>query len=166
MNKVELNHLPDTSKVWIFASPNPIEEDLSKIILNHISDFLNQWKAHGKELKSHKQFIDNHFLIVAVDESFEQATGCSIDSMVHFISEIEKKYHLSLTDRSLIYYKDNQDIKTIPFLKVKDLINAGKIKENTLIYDNSIINGKELKRKWLEKAEATWVKKYFQKSQV
>ncbi len=166
MIKNNLNHIPDTSKVWIFASPKSISKDISAEILTHIDAFLKQWKAHGKELKSFKEFIDGHFLIIAVDESFEQATGCSIDSMVHFIAEIEKKYQINFTDRSLVYYRLNEEVKSTNFLNIKELVHSGEIDENTPVYNNSIINGKQLKSEWIETAAKTWLKKYFQNSSV
>ncbi len=160
----ELKHIPDSSRVWIFASPQEVNEGIRNEILNYIDVFLGRWKAHGKELKSYKLFLDGHFLIIAVDESFEKATGCSIDSLNHFISEIEKKYQLSLTDRSRVYFRSKDGISSTAFLKIKELVHSAVIEEGTLIYNNSIAKGDELKNKWLLRAEESWLNKYFQKT--
>lgn len=164
MKNDELKHIPDSSRVWIFASPQEINEGIRDEILDYIDVFLGRWKAHGIELKSHKLFVDGHFLIIAVDESFEKATGCSIDSLNHFIFEIEKKYKLDLTDRSKVYYRSKDGISSMAFLKIKELIHSAEIDEDTLIYNNSIAKGDELKNKWLLRAEESWLTKYFQKT--
>jgi hypothetical protein len=57
--------------------------------------FLENWAAHGTSLVSSYQLKYNRFIILAVDQDVQTATGCSIDSSVEFIQP-EKKYNVDL----------------------------------------------------------------------
>jgi hypothetical protein len=60
--------------------------------------FLENWAAHGTSLVSSYQLKYNRFIILAVDQDVQTATGCSIDSSVEFIQP-EKKYNVDLLDK-------------------------------------------------------------------
>jgi hypothetical protein len=48
--------------------------------------FLENWAAHGTSLVSSYQLKYNRFIILAVDQDVQSATGCSIDASVEFIN--------------------------------------------------------------------------------
>jgi hypothetical protein len=45
-----------------------------------------KWAAHGTSLVSSYQLKYNRFIILAVDQDVQSATGCSIDASVEFIN--------------------------------------------------------------------------------
>jgi hypothetical protein len=45
-----------------------------------------EWAAHGTSLVSSYQLKYNRFIILAVDQDVQSATGCSIDASVEFIN--------------------------------------------------------------------------------
>jgi hypothetical protein len=154
-------------RIWIFASEKVISESLGNEIVSEIKLFLSQWKAHGKPLASNVEILGNHFIKIAVDESFENASGCSIDTMVKFIQSIESEFSINLTDRSLVYFRnDKNEIFSDKFQNVKNLIRSGKINEKTLVYNTAVNNSSEFGNSWISVAKDTWLKKYFQNIHV
>jgi hypothetical protein len=47
--------------------------------------------AYGTSLESSYQLKYNRFIILAVNQDVQAATGCSIDSSVEFIQSLEQK---------------------------------------------------------------------------
>ncbi len=156
----------DSDKVWVFASEVPITTTLQQELSKPIIHFLSNWKAHNHQLRAEMFFEDNHFLIIVLDESFEKASGCSIDSMIHFIKSIETTFSLTLTNRALIFYQNDREIGTFPFNQMKEMINKSVINGDSIIFDNSITNGKELKAKWKVRASDAWISRFFNKQHV
>jgi hypothetical protein len=56
-----------------------------------LQSFLEGWAAHGTSLESSYQLKYNRFIILAVNQDVQAATGCSIDSSVEFIQSLEQK---------------------------------------------------------------------------
>ena len=81
--------MPSNSRVWIFQSNRPFSALESKEIEMSLNLFLKSWTAHGKSLLSSFKINYNRFIIIALDESNNSATGCSIDSCVHFIQKLD-----------------------------------------------------------------------------
>ena len=156
----------EQNRIWIFASPSPLGIDISNRLKNDIDDFLQKWQAHGKDLIAKSQIVENHFIIIEVDENLEKASGCSIDSMVHLIGSLEKKYQINLSERSLVYYKSGSEIKNSSFLDIKAKISNGELDENTMVYNNAIGTAKEYYENWKLPLKKTWLNKYLEKTAV
>ena len=95
---VNFKSLNKNSRVWIFQSINLIDDQLVEIIKEKISLFLNKWKSHQRDFKSSFEIRHNTFIIVAADES-SLVSGCSIDSLVNFIKDLE---NMSLSNKTLL----------------------------------------------------------------
>lgn len=158
------SHISDNARVWIFASPKAIPSANEKQILDQINTFLRGWQAHGKDLESSVQLEKSHFIIIAVNEEVAQATGCSIDSMMRFMREIEQVHDLILTDRSLVYWESNNGIHSAPFTEIRDKISNGFLNESVKVFDTSTSSGIQLKSKWPTEAGNTWLSKFFRKT--
>ena len=106
----QYKNLPSNSRVWIYQADRVFtSEDLEFIALK-AEDFINQWTRHGDDLKGSFTIKYNQFLILAVDESFNNVSGCSIDSSVRFIQALEKELQLDLMNKMNITFKDNDRI--------------------------------------------------------
>ena len=78
---VEFDILPKESRLWIYASEHRLTETQQDYILNTLNDHLRGWEAHKVSLTAGVKIIANHFIIVALDESENKASGCSIDTL-------------------------------------------------------------------------------------
>jgi tRNA U34 5-methylaminomethyl-2-thiouridine-forming methyltransferase MnmC len=86
---VPFENLPEESRIWIYQSNRKFSDaEFSEI--NHFATFLETWAAHGTSLESSYQLKYNRFIIIAVNQDVQPATGCSIDSSVEFIQSLEQ----------------------------------------------------------------------------
>ena len=119
------------TKTIIFPASRFINHREKNEILLKTTDFLKNWKAHGKPLEANASIEYQQFIIIRVDENIEPASGCSLDALNNFMREIEQKYQLGLFDRMKAIFLENNIIKT---LKLKDFRNDLKNKKSLLIF--------------------------------
>ena len=97
------------SKVWIYAANRVLTESEQKFISNEMKTFTKSWAAHGSGLKADGVLEFNQFIILSVDESDINASGCSIDSSVKFIKAIGQELSVDFFDRlNLVIEKDGE----------------------------------------------------------
>ena len=122
---------------------------------------MNQWRAHGQDLKSSFTIEYDQFLVISVDESFSQASGCSIDASVHLIEALQSELGISFMTTSKVAFLQNDKINLYPFNKLKEQAKDNVISPETLVFDNTVKNVAEFKSRWLMESGATWVKRFF-----
>jgi hypothetical protein len=89
MPLVPFEGLPDSSRTWVFAADQNLSRSQAGQLLNAVDEFLAQWKAHGDPLTVGRNWRDDRFLTVAVDQSSAGASGCSIDGLFRTLKAIE-----------------------------------------------------------------------------
>ncbi|HSM62734.1 MAG TPA: hypothetical protein VK833_02230, partial [Gillisia sp.] len=68
------------------------------------------WTAHGATLNSSFEIRYKRFIILALDQEINAASGCSIYASVHFIQQLEKDYNVDLLDKMNVSYKQGEFI--------------------------------------------------------
>ena len=156
-----LNALNPDSRIWLFTADRTIKDEEKSLLLEECQQFLGQWAAHGSELKAAADLIDGHLLIIAADESFQMASGCSIDSAVRFVKDLGQKFNIDFFDRTKLLFKPKGEIKSIKLNELSTQIAEGNISPETPFYNTNITSLKELKSSLIVKAEESWLKRYF-----
>ncbi|HBK83263.1 MAG TPA: ABC transporter ATPase, partial [Flavobacterium sp.] len=82
---IPFKDLPPHSKVWIYQANRKLTDAEVDEISNATQLFIEQWAAHGTSLEASYLIKYNRFIILAVNQDIQKATGCSIDSSVQFI---------------------------------------------------------------------------------
>jgi hypothetical protein len=91
-----------------------------------------------------------------VDESQAGASGCSIDKSVRFMKELEVQYNINLFDRFNLAYKQDNIIRSVPRNQFEELIKAGTITQNTIVFNNLVQTLAELETKWEVPLKDSW----------
>ena len=92
-----------TQQFYVFGSTNPIENLRAKeveFISEKAEAFINQWTRHGDDLKGSFTIKYNQFLVLAVDESFNNVSGCSIDSSVRFVQGLTSRIKIGFNGQN------------------------------------------------------------------
>lgn len=122
--------LPKHAELFFFPSVNSLEPHKTRI-LSELSDFLNTWQTHGKELTAMAGIAGNHFVWVAVNKEVTLPSGCSLDSLYKKIKSLETALEISLNDRQHIFFQDEHEhVISIPFHKLSEAYSEGNIPEN------------------------------------
>ena len=165
---IPFDEMPDTARVWIYQanrSLNATEEDYA---FQLGQQFANRWAAHGQPLQASVQLFHRYFLVVAVDEQHYAASGCSIDSSVAFVRELEQKFTLeqfalSFFDRTQIAFWQDEQVHLIPMAQAKMQIKEGDIQPDAITFDNNVPNKEAFNIRWKIPVKSSWLARYLPK---
>ncbi|WP_449437850.1 ABC transporter ATPase [Pedobacter steynii] len=149
------------SKIWIYQSNRAFTNDEVQAIQQKLNDFTVQWKAHGHQLKAKAEVLYNFFIVFFVDEAAAGVTGCSIDSSVRIVKEIEQEYGVDLFDRFNMAYKLNDKVIVTNKEDFETLVNIKAIGPQTIVFNNMVQTLQEFETKWQIPFEQSWHSKVF-----
>ena len=156
----QYKNLPDNSRVWIYQSDRVfIEKDIEFISVKAV-EFINQWTRHGEDLKGSFTIKYNQFLVLAVDESFNSISGCSIDSSVRFIKELETELKIDLMNKMNITYKDNEVVNLVKLSDFQTLVKENSVTPETIVFNNMVATKADFENNWEIQAKESWHKRF------
>lgn len=158
---VPFESLPEESKIWIYQSNRKFSDDEMTEIEMALQVFLQNWAAHGTSLESSYQLKYNRFIILAVNQEIQNATGCSIDASVAFIQSLEKKYNVDLLDKMNVTFKLGEHIAHKPLIDFKKMVKDKAVTENTIVFNNLINTIEEFNESWEVPALDSWHSRFF-----
>ena len=156
-------NLPNNSRVWIYQSDREFNNKEVELIKEESEDFINQWTRHGDDLKGSFTIKYNHFLVLAVDESYNNISGCSIDSSVRFIQQLQNKLQLDLINKMNISFKDNNNINILKLSDFQRFIKEEKITPETIVFNKMINTKYGFENNWEVSIMQSWHKRFFVK---
>ena len=136
---VDFHILPEESRIWLYAAKNALCKDQQIYILKVISEDLSAWNAHKKPLTAGVTILENHFIVIALDESENGASGCSIDTLQNTIQKIEKELSIPLMNRLNVFCEIEDNIVCVPSFKL-----GSTAKAETPFYDLTILEKSEI----------------------
>ena len=119
------------SRMWFYGLVQPLSGAQSEELVQLMDEFTSQWKAHGAQLAAAYRWINHQFLIIAVDEGQQQATGCSIDKSVHLLQEFGAKHGVDFFNRMLVHAQTGEGFISYSTATLKAAIAEGLVDENT-----------------------------------
>jgi hypothetical protein len=152
--------MPPDSRLWIFQANRKFSDRDQAIIHDALKLFTDGWAAHGQALKASFELRYDHFILIAVDEGFNNASGCSIDASVHSIKSIEQKLGVSLLNRDQVAFLKNAKVELVPVRNLKEANQQGIWNESSLMFNNVLTTKGQLESEWLIPAGQSWLKRY------
>ncbi|MCX7548049.1 ABC transporter ATPase [Xanthomarina sp. F1114] len=153
---VDFNTLPEESKVWIYQCNRSFTDEEVKEIESKLDVFLNNWTAHGSDLKAGYKIVYKRFIVIGLDQQVGAATGCSIDASVHFIQDLEKEYKVDLLDKMNVSYKQGEFIAYKTLSDFKKMAKDKAVSKNTIVFNNLVVNIAEFNENWEVPASDSW----------
>lgn len=158
---VDFDSLKNSSRVWVYQANREFSNNEEEEIISKIKSFIAIWKVHGKDLKASYQIKYHQFIVIAVDEDFNEVSGCSIDASVNLILKLEQSLKLDLTNKLNVSFKDNNNINVVSLLDFKNFVKQQKITENTVVFNNMVATKGDFESKWEVTAINSWHKRFF-----
>jgi len=158
---VPFENLPPESRIWIYQSNRKFSDDEFTAIEIDLKAFIDTWAAHRTALEASYQLKYNRFIILAVNQEAQAATGCSIDASVQFIQELEQKYAVDLLDKMNVTFKLGAHIAHKPLIEFKKMAKEKAVSGNTIVFNNLVNTIEEWNDSWEVPAADSWHSRFF-----
>lgn len=145
------------SRVWIYQSPRLFMISEALQIEEKLEAFVREWHSHGTPVKGHANLLYGQFIVLMADESASGVSGCSTDSSVRLIKEIEATYNTPLFDRLNLAFFIKEKVQIVPLAQLPYALENGFIDENTLYFNNTVLTKEEMETKWLIPLKSSWL---------
>src|SRR5436853_4806322 len=109
----------EDSRVWIYQSSRlfSLSEAIETEIL--LKEFTASWKTHGLAVNGIGYLFFGQFIVLMADERATGVSGCSTDSSVRLIKEIEKKFGIDLFDRTTLAFVVKDKVQLLPMTQLQ-----------------------------------------------
>jgi hypothetical protein len=145
------------SRVWVYASDRPFAEADVPAIRHKLQAFAQQWVSHNRQLRADADVLHNRFVVLLVDESQADASGCSIDKSVAFLKSLQGEYGVDLFNRMIFSYQDAQGaVHSVDRDTFSRLYATEQINDDTLVFDPLVTTKADLDGVFLKKLSQSW----------
>ena len=157
MPLVPFDRLPDDARCWVFAARAPLDEVDEPRLLSAVDGFLLTWKAHGAALTSAREFRDEHFLIVGVDERASDASGCSIDGLFRVLQKVEDGIGTSMVGGGTLYFRDQGGlVHGCTRAEFEAMAAMGEVEPGTPVFDTTVTTIGDYRARFERPARESW----------
>jgi hypothetical protein len=152
-----IEQMPDHSRVWVYQANRPFSASETQAIENYLAPALTQWAAHGAGLNASFEIRFQQVIVIAVDETVNAASGCSIDASTRWFKEMGTALGIDFFDRSTAVV-DGDELILIPLTALK---NNPLLDRSTQIIPLLTESLGAYRSGWLQRADTTWLQRYF-----
>ena len=152
-----IEQMPDHSRVWVYQANRPFTASETQAIQDYLAPALTQWAAHGAGLNASFEIRFQQVIVIAVDETVNAASGCSIDASTRWFKEMGSSLGIDFFDRSTAVV-EGEELTLIPLTALK---NNPLLSPATQIIPLQTESLGAYRAGWLQEANTTWLQRYF-----
>ena len=157
MPHVDFESLPPNARVWVFGAGDVLDDVHSKQLLSIVDEHLSQWRAHGIPLQCSRDFRDNRFLAVGVDEAATGASGCSIDGLFRTLTAMLTLLGTSLVGGGVFFYRDEHGtVQAVDRSAFVELVKSRAVTADTQVFDLTIDTVGRWRESFEKRAAESW----------
>jgi len=145
------------SRVWVYQSNRLFLMSEALDIEDMLKEFTVHWQSHGTPVKGAAYLFFGQFIILMADETATGVSGCSTDSSVRLIKDIEKRFGVNMFDRTTLAFVIKDKIQLLPLSQLQYAAENGFIAPDTLYFNNLVLTKEELETKWLVPVKDSWL---------
>ncbi len=163
MNTDYREHLPSDfnpeSRVWIYQSNRLFSIHEALEIEDILKTFINTWNSHGTPVTGYANLFFGQFIIMIADEKASGlVSGCSTDSSVRVVKDIEQLFNVHLFDRLLLAFLVKERVQMVPMAQLPHALENDFIPANTLYFNNTVQTLAQLRDEWLVPIQDSWIR--------
>ena len=147
------------SRVWIYQSNRLFSIGEALEIEELLKDFTSNWMSHGIPVKGYGSLFFGQFIILMADEEATGVSGCSTDSSVRLMKEIENRYSVNLFERTTLAFVVKDKVQLLPLSQLSYALQNQFIHPGTLYFNNIVQTKKEMEDIWIIPAKESWLAK-------
>lgn len=150
-----------SSRVWIYQSSRLFSIGEALEIEGMLNNFVSTWNSHGTPVKGAAHLFFGQFVVLLADETATGVSGCSTDSSVRLIREIENRFHVSMFDRTTLAFVVGEKVELLPMTQVPYALEKGFLSADTLYFNNLVQTKAELETNWIVPVGKSWLVRKF-----
>src|SRR6186997_1136860 len=113
----------NNSRVWIYQCNRLFTLSEALEIEELLEEFTASWLSHGAVVTGYANLFFGQFIVIMADETATGVSGCSTDSSVRIIKEIEQKMHVQLFERQTLAFVVKEKIQLLPLSQLSYAVN-------------------------------------------
>ena len=170
MNLDYQSHIPvafhPTSKVWIYQSSRLFTMSEALEMEDLFNEFVAVWKSHGSPVKGYANLFFGQFIVLMADETATGVSGCSTDSSVHLIKQIEHQLKVEMFNRQNLAFVVKDKIQLLPLAQLNYTVENNFINADTLYFNNLVATKEQFLNQWIIPLKNSWLQAKIKTSAV
>lgn len=147
------------SRVWVYQSSRLFSMGEALQLEDLLNHFTANWKSHGTPVKGFGTLFFGQFIVLMADENATGVSGCSTDSSVRLIKDIEEVFKVHMFDRQSMAFVVKDKVQILPMSQVKYALENKFIDEDTVYFNNLVLTKEELEKNWMVPLKDSWLGK-------
>jgi hypothetical protein len=147
------------SRVWVYQSSRMFMLSEALHVEDLLKNFTENWQSHGSPVKGYGNLFFGQFIVLMADEQATGVSGCSTDSSVRLIKQIEQLFKVNMFDRQNLAFIVKDKIQLLPLAQLQYAIDNNFLASDTLYFNNLVQTKEELENKWLIPIKDSWLAK-------
>ncbi len=145
------------SRVWVYQSSRLFSLSEAFDIEDMLKEFTAKWQSHGTPVKGAGYLFFGQFIVLMADERATGVSGCSTDSSVRLIKDIEQRFAVNMFDRTTLTFVVKDKIQLLPLSQLQYAADNGFISADTLYFNNLVQTKEELEKSWIIPVKESWL---------
>jgi hypothetical protein len=147
------------SRVWIYQASRLLTLQEAIETEELIGEFTGKWSSHGVPVKGTGYLFFGQFIVLMADETATGVSGCSTDSSVRLIKELEQRFKINLFDRTTLAFVIKDKIQLLPLAQLQYAVDNGFVDGDTRYFNNLVQTKEEMENKWIIPMRESWLRK-------
>jgi|SRR6185295_9453606 len=158
--------MPGHSRLWIYQANRFFSAGEKAQLEAGLKNLCEQWTAHQVPLQTSFAVEHSLFVMLAVDELQAGASGCSIDSSVHFLKGIQQSLGIDFFDRTQVAFINGEQVTLRPMASMKTLFENRTLTGESIAFNLLAATKSDWIEKGRIKVKDSWLNKYLPKTVV
>jgi len=122
-----------------------------------VDGYLLTWNAHGAALTCAREFRDEYFLVVGVDERASGASGCSIDGLFRVLQKVEEGIGTTMVGGGNVYFRDPTGLVVWCVRSQFELMaQRREVSGDTTVFDLTVSTAGDFRAHFERRAQESW----------
>lgn len=147
----------EQSRVWVYQSSRLFTISEALEIEEMLNDFISSWNSHGAKVKGYGNLLFGQFIVLIADETQAGVSGCSTDSSVRLIKQVEQTFKVDMFNRQNLAFVVKDKIQLLPLSQLNYAFENNFINAETIYFNNLVQTKEELLNNWMIPVKSSWL---------
>ena len=114
--------------------------------------------GYTKAAGCYASLLFGQFIVIMADETATGVSGCSTDSSVRLVKQVEELFKVNMFDRLSLAFVVRDKIQVLPLSQLSYALENNFVQAETIYFNNLVLTKKQLIEEWLIPVNKSWLK--------